>query len=344
MRGALPALALALLAGGTMGSAAVKAAGFVIPEPAHVVADAGVFRLDGRTAIQAQPGPAADSLEAGLRALTGFTLPISTTATVPASSGTIALEMLPALGTEAALADPPGIAFGADRADETYALAITPGLVQVRAHSAAGLFYGVQSLLQIAAAQAAGPEQAVLLPAMHLEDQPRFAWRGLMLDESRHFFGKKTVEELLDVMASLKLNRFHWHLTDQPGWRIEIKAYPKLTTIGGIGNFSDPSAPAEFYTQADIREIVAYAARRQIMVIPEIDMPGHASAASRAYPEISGGGAGDGPALPSIRAGRRPIASWRTSCARWPRSSRRPISISGAMRSPLAARPGRRIR
>ena len=93
-------------------------------------------------------------------------------------------------------------------------------------------------------------------------------------------------------MASLHLNVFHWHLTDEPGWRIEIKRFPKLTQEGAIGNWHDPKAPAAFYTQEDIKEIVAYAAERQIMVVPEFDMPGHATAVCRAYPEVSGGGEG----------------------------------------------------
>lgn len=121
---------------------------------------------------------------------------------------------------------------------------------------------------------------------------PRFEWRGFMLDESRHFFGKEKVKQYLDLMEKLRLNVFHWHLTDVPGWRIEIKRYPKLTTIGAQGNWHDPNAEPAFYTQEDIREIVAYAAERHIMVVPEIDMPGHATAACRAYPELSGGGDG----------------------------------------------------
>lgn len=121
---------------------------------------------------------------------------------------------------------------------------------------------------------------------------PRFEWRGFMLDESRHFFGKEKVKQYLDLMEKLRLNVFHWHLTDVPGWRIEIKRYPKLTTIGARGNWHDPNAEPAFYTQEDIREIVAYAAERHIMVVPEIDMPGHATAACRAYPELSGGGDG----------------------------------------------------
>jgi hexosaminidase len=110
-----------------------------------------------------------------------------------------------------------------------------------------------------------------------------------MLDESRHFFGKEKVKQLLDWMAFYKLNKFHWHLTDVDGWRIEIKKYPKLTSIGGVGNKTDSTAEAKYYTQEDLKEVVAYAAERFITVIPEIDMPGHATAANRAYPEYSGG-------------------------------------------------------
>ena len=113
-----------------------------------------------------------------------------------------------------------------------------------------------------------------------------------MVDESRHFFGKEKILQYLDIMAALKMNVFHWHLTDEPGWRIEIKRYPKLTTEGAVGNWHDAGAPARFYTQDDIREIVAYAQARHIMVVPEFDMPGHATAVCRAYPEVSGGGEG----------------------------------------------------
>lgn len=148
--------------------------------------------------------------------------------------------------------------------------------------SRAGVFYGVQTLLQ--ELRNGGVRQGIIT------DSPRYGWRGFMLDEARHFFGKERVKALIDMMAYYKLNRFHWHLTDAQGWRVEIKAYPKLTEIGGIGCHSDPDTPARFYTQEDIREVVAYAAERHIEVIPEIDMPGHASAANRAYPEYNGGG------------------------------------------------------
>ncbi len=105
-----------------------------------------------------------------------------------------------------------------------------------------------------------------------------------MVDESRHFIGKAEIMRLLDFMAIYKLNKFHWHLTDSQGWRIEIKKYPRLTTVGAIGNISDPEASAQFYTQEDIAEIVKYASDRFIEIIPEIDMPGHATAAVKAYP------------------------------------------------------------
>ena len=111
-----------------------------------------------------------------------------------------------------------------------------------------------------------------------------------MLDESRHFFGVQEVKKILDQMALFKLNKFHWHLTDAQGWRIEIKKYPLLTQIGAQGNFSDSLAPPKYYTQEEIKDIVEYASERFIEIIPEIDMPGHASAAIRAYPQYGGGG------------------------------------------------------
>lgn len=167
-----------------------------------------------------------------------------------------------------------------------YSLVVSSSEVLIEASTESGLFYAKEALLQLIRFYKGE------IPALRIEDSPRFEWRGFMLDESRHFFGKEKVKQYLDIMASLRMNVFHWHLTDEPGWRIEIKRYPKLTTIGAIGNYHDPNAPATFYTQDDIREIVAYAAKRHIMVVPEFDMPGHATAVCRAYPEVSGGGEG----------------------------------------------------
>src|SRR5690606_19031477 len=101
----------------------------------------------------------------------------------------------------------------------------------------------------------------------NIEDAPKYSWRGILLDESRHFFGKETVKSMLDWMAYYKLNHLHWHLTDAPGWRMEIKQYPKLTLVGGIGDYSNPLKPAQYYTQEDIKEIVRYAAERFITVV-----------------------------------------------------------------------------
>ncbi len=170
--------------------------------------------------------------------------------------------------------------------NEAYRLTVSPKHILLEAANEVGLFYAQETILQLARI---GKGQ---IGTCVIEDRPRYIWRGFMLDESRHFFGKEKVKKYLDIMASLKLNVFHWHLTDETGWRIEIKRYPKLTTEGAIGNWSDPKAPARYYTQKDIKEIVAYAAERHITVIPEFDMPGHAKSVCRAYPEISGGGEG----------------------------------------------------
>ncbi len=170
---------------------------------------------------------------------------------------------------------------------ESYELKISSKGIEMKAGDSVGAFYGLQSVLQILI-DSEIKEQAIAY--CQIKDQPRYAWRGLMLDESRYFFGGKEVKRLLDMMAIHKLNKFHWHLTDSPGWRMEIKKYPLLTKVGGMGNQFDPNAPAQYYSQKEIKEIIEYAAQRHIEVIPEIDMPGHATAAVRAYPEISGGG------------------------------------------------------
>jgi N-acetyl-beta-hexosaminidase len=173
---------------------------------------------------------------------------------------------------------------------EGYALTITPKKVTIVGRDA-GLFYGIQSFLQLLPAD---KKNTFKLPCLEIKDQPRFGYRGMMLDVSRHFFTVAEVKEFIDLMAAYKLNRFHWHLVDNEGWRIEIKKYPKLTQVGGfrqnhyiLGNrdWPDNTSYGGFYTQEQIREVVQYAADRFITVVPEIELPAHSAAALRAYPE-----------------------------------------------------------
>ena len=173
---------------------------------------------------------------------------------------------------------------------EGYALDVTPQGIRITARDDAGLFYGAVTLWQLLTPDA--QHGAVQLPALHIRDQPRFAWRGLMLDSVRHFQSVAEIEQLLNQMAEHKLNVFHWHLTDDQGWRIQIRRYPELTRIGAwrtppdAGHDGEPQRYGGFYTQDDIRRVVAYAAARYITVVPEIDMPGHAQAVVAAYPQF----------------------------------------------------------
>nr|WP_199156271.1 beta-N-acetylhexosaminidase [Pedobacter sp. ASV2] len=167
--------------------------------------------------------------------------------------------------------------------DEAYQLVVNSKKITITATSNKGIFYGIISLLQLASSNNK-------IQNCIIKDAPVYSWRGFMLDESRHFFGKDKVKSILNWMAFYKLNTFHWHLTDEPAWRIDILKYPDLALIGGKGDYLNPNLPAQYYSQADIKEIVAYAAERFIQVIPEIDMPGHATAANKAYAEFSGGG------------------------------------------------------
>ena len=173
---------------------------------------------------------------------------------------------------------------------EAYTLDVTPQGIRIEAGDDAGLFYGAVTLYQLLTPDA--KQGAVDVPALHISDAPRFAWRGVMLDSARHFQSVDDVKKLLDQMAQHKLNVLHWHLTDDQGWRIEIKRYPELTRIGAwrtppaAGHDGEPQRYGGFYTQEQIRDVVAYAAARHITVVPEIDMPGHAQAAVASYPQI----------------------------------------------------------
>ncbi|MFL9484880.1 beta-N-acetylhexosaminidase [Chitinophagaceae bacterium LWZ2-11] len=177
-----------------------------------------------------------------------------------------------------------------------YKLRMTGKQITISAANEEGAFYGAVSLLQIIA-QSAIVDDVLSMQCWNLQDAPVYEWRGFMLDESRHFFGKEKVKQILDMMAFYKLNRFHWHLTDEPAWRLEIKQYPFLALKGGMGNSTDSFAPAKYYSQTDITEIVNYAQALHITIIPEVDMPGHATAANKAYPQYSGGGSKGHPAF-----------------------------------------------
>lgn len=284
----LSGIAVAALAALLSACAGVRPGAGIIPAPLRCEAGWGRFTIDGATEIRACSEAAlrpAQFLKDGLKERVGLDLKVAGfDAVQPPRKRTITLQAEPI-----AAANP-----------EAYELEITRKAVVVRARGEAGLFYGVQSMLQMADAMNPMADamsatfasvrlpDSIRLPAVRIADEPRFQYRGLMLDESRHFFGKAAVKQTLDSMAYLKMNRFHWHLTDSQGWRVEIKKYPRLTEVGGRGRGVVKGAPT-FYTQEDIRELVAYAAARHIMIVPEIDMPGHATAATKSYPEISGG-------------------------------------------------------
>lgn len=186
---------------------------------------------------------------------------------------------------------------------EGYVLTIIPKKIIIRARTAAGLFYGVQSIRQLmpagVEAQKVTKGFVLSVPACEIKDSPRFPYRGMHLDVSRHFFSPEMVKRYIDMIALHKMNIFHWHLTDDQGWRIEIKKYPKLTEVGGfrketlVGHGGktpfkyDGVRYGGFYTQDEVRDIIAYAKSRFVTIIPEIEMPGHALAALAAYPGLS---------------------------------------------------------
>lgn len=250
-------LAVALLAGcapAAQNGATVSLA--VVPAPASLVpADAAPFRLSASTPITGDPDAAA-ALSALVGARSGLTL---------TGSG-----------------DGPAIELRIERGGpaESYALTADEASVVVTGADAAGLFYGVQTLGQLIAPEAG----EWIVPAVEIEDAPRFAYRGVMLDVARHFHSAETVKGYIDRAAGLKLNALHLHLSDDQGWRIELASRPKLTELAsGTAVGGDEGG---FYTKDDYREIVEYAASRHMIVIPELDMPGHTHAVGLAYPEL----------------------------------------------------------
>ena len=281
-------------------SGASPAGPAVVPAPLSLEARAGAFTIGPATRLlvpEDQPGavPVAAALKDLLDRGTGLDLPLDTFPEAAIGSRAPAGAVVLRLEDLAARLGPEG-----------YLLDVSPDNILVRAAAPAGLFYGVQTLRQLlppsverpSGTPGAGP---LTVPCVAVEDRPRFAWRGALLDCARHFFPKDFVLRWIDILALHKINTFQWHLTDDQGWRVEIKAYPRLTEVGAWRvdresdhwNAREPQKPGEaatyggFYTQDDIREVVAYAAARHITVVPEIEMPGHAKAALSAYPELS---------------------------------------------------------
>lgn len=256
----------------------------LIPLPESVAWQPGTFTLNQETRI-VQSSSAdtrlADMLAADLAPATGWML-----AVVSGEAGENAIR----LDIDATPARQEQL--GA----EGYRLVVTTQGVVIEAAEDAGAFYGIQSLRQLLPTAIFSPDLtagiAWEVPCVEIVDKPRFAWRGMMLDSSRHFKNTAAVKRFIDNMAIHKLNTFHWHLTDDHGWRIEIKKYPKLTSVGA-GRTQPPIGwYAPFYSQDEIREVVAYAADRFITIVPEIEMPGHSASATAAYPELACGGNG----------------------------------------------------
>lgn len=249
----------------------------LIPMPAQLTLADGAFKVDDNTHIVVAPNDTAARQSAQyladlLASTRGLHVQVSEGA---AASDAIVFQHDPR---------------NAVKQVEGYTLDVSAHGIRISARDDAGLFYGAVTLWQLLTPDA--QQGAAQVPALHINDWPRFAWRGLMLDSARHFQSVADVERLLDQMAQHKLNVLHWHLTDDQGWRIEIKRYPQLTSIGAwrtppdAGHDGEPQRYGGFYTQQQIRDVVAYAAARHITVVPEIDMPGHAQAAVASYPQL----------------------------------------------------------
>ncbi len=274
----------------------------LIPAPAHLEPGGGAFTITPSTTIRIS-----DPDDAELRALGAYAVGLL--------QESIGVELQRASeaarsGAEAAIA----LTLSPEiEAAEGYRLRATPRSVQITASAHAGLFYGLQTLAQLLQRQGGGSstESVWEVPAVTIEDEPRFSYRGMHLDVGRHFFPVSFIKRYIDLMAMYKMNTFHWHLTEDQGWRIEIEKYPRLTEAGACRdetilekNFDpyigDGVRYCGFYTQDEVREVVAYAASRYVDVIPEIELPGHSTAALAAYPELA---CTDGPFEVSTRWG-----------------------------------------
>lgn len=261
----------------------------LIPEPVSVVENKGTFTLPQKWTLLRPAGAendyAVQFLSKKLTTATGSAVAVKT-------SGKATVQLVLNQTKNAAIGD------------EGYTLTVNPKNVVIKANTPAGLMYGAQTLVQLFPPEIESGEKVAnvkwQIPAVEITDYPRVGWRGLMLDVSRHFFTVDEVKMFIDKMVRYKYNMLHWHLTDDEGWRIEIKSLPKLTQVGAwraeqigwFGSFAqpDPNAPKTYggyYTQEQIKDVVAYAKERHVQIMPEIDVPGHSSAALAAYPELS---------------------------------------------------------
>ncbi|KAA6300955.1 MAG: Beta-hexosaminidase [Candidatus Ordinivivax streblomastigis] len=254
----------------------------IIPKPLSLKEAVGEFKLTNQTAIAAPAGNArlieiAEDFAAQLRKTSGLKVKAGSKQT----TGSIVFR------------ETDGFAEG------EYTLSVTPQQIVITASTSTGIYYGVQSVCQLLPAAVYGETKSSknkwVVPCCEIRDAPRFPYRGIMLDAGRYFMPKELVLKVINIMAMHKQNMFHWHLTEDQGWRIEIKKYPKLTEIGSVRKESpvghtkegDGTVHGGFYTQEDVKEIVEYARKRCVTVIPEIELPGHSTAAIAAYPELS---------------------------------------------------------
>lgn len=271
----------------------------IVPAPVSITSVTGTaFPITTATSVVADASNAevtrvAQMLAALLRPSTGFDIPVAGAS--PAGTGTIAFRLVSdaALGTEG------------------YTLVVTQDSVRISANQPAGLFHGMQSLRQLLPVQIEShmklDQTTWSVPAVSIADRPRFAWRGAMLDVARHFFTVDEVRQYIDLLALYKLNVLHLHLSDDQGWRIEIKSRPKLAAMGGATQVG--GGPGGFYTQDEYTDLVRYAQERYVTIVPEIDMPGHTNAALVAHPEASCSQRG----APTLYTGTD--VGWSTFCA-----------------------------
>lgn len=254
----------------------------VIPKPAQLIEKSGFFQIKPGTRILFSAGNTeaqqiAELLTQKINTASGYALAASP---IAISEAVVDAIFLTTSGSPANLGP------------EGYQLSVDPHSITLRAPAPAGLFYGTQTIRQLLPPEIENDTVVTdaelwRIPCVQITDQPRFVWRGMLLDCCRHFMTKEFVKRYLDLLAYYKMNRFHWHLTEDQGWRIEIRKYPELIETSAWRQEADGTIYGGYYTQADVREVVQYAAERYITVIPEIELPGHATAALAAFPQLS---------------------------------------------------------